>query len=455
MDEIPYRSSFPDINWPAIVTPGGARKLAILFQLEQSQWWSTAQLQQVQFLQIQNIIRFAQATVPHYQKNGLQRLNPDKLDANRWLDIPILTRPQLQTAGREMHSSRPLKTHGQHLPVRTSGSTGTPVELLSTAVTGMFWQVFCLRDHLWHRRDFAGKLAAIRVNTDRQTINSPGKASPGWGGATNDLIVTGPSVGFNILSDISFLAKELQKEAPSYLLTHPSALLGLARYCMENSIQLPFLREVRTLGESLSDSLREVCRQAWDVPLVDMYTCQEAGYLALQCPDHEHYHVQSENILLEVLDENDRPCEPGQTGRVVITTLHNYATPLIRYEIGDCAEVGEPCPCGRGLPVLKRLNGRYRNLLTLPDGRQRWPLLGYESGLQEIAPIDYMQLIQHRVDEIEVRLIMPRPLHAGEAETLTAFIHANLGHPFPLRFEYVETIRNQKNGKIEQFISRL
>jgi phenylacetate-coenzyme A ligase PaaK-like adenylate-forming protein len=79
--------------------------------------------------------------------------------------------------------------------------------------------------------------------------------------------------------------------------------------------------------------------------------------------------------------------------------LRDAADPL---RIGDYAEVGAPCPCGRGLPVLKRIMGRYRNLLTLPDGTRRWPRLGYESSLQDIAPIELMQMIQTGVDEIKV-----------------------------------------------------
>jgi phenylacetate-coenzyme A ligase PaaK-like adenylate-forming protein len=61
---------------------------------------------------------------------------------------------------------------------------------------------------------------------------------------------------------------------------------------------------------------------------------------------------------VEVLDEEGRPCAPGETGRVVATSLNNFAMPLIRYETGDTAEVGAPCPCGRGLPVLTRIMGR-------------------------------------------------------------------------------------------------
>ena len=129
--------------------------------------------------------------------------------------------------------------------------------------------------------------------------------------------------------------------------------------------------------------------------------------------------------------------------------------PLIRYEIGDYAEVGGPCPCGRGLPVLNRILGRYRNLVTLPDGTRQWPRLGYESKLQDIAPIELMQIVQRELDAMDVRLVMPRPLLDSEQAALTQFIRRNFGYEFRLRFEYVDTIRNPANGKIEQFISQI
>jgi phenylacetate-CoA ligase len=77
--------------------------------------------------------------------------------------------------------------------------------------------------------------------------------------------------------------------------------------------------------------------------------------MALQCPDHPHYHVLAENCLLELLDAAGRP---ARAGRVVVTPLHNFATPLLRYDLGDEAEFGPPCACGRALPVLTRISRR-------------------------------------------------------------------------------------------------
>src|SRR6185295_14515719 len=99
----------------------------------------------------------------------------------------------------------------------------------------------------------------------------------------------------------------------------------------------------------------------WGVGVVDVYSSEECGQIALQCPEHEQYHVQSESVLVEVLDDEGRPCAPGTIGRVVLTTLQNFAMPLIRYDIGDFAEPGPACPCGRALPVLTRIVGRVRN----------------------------------------------------------------------------------------------
>ena len=157
----------------------------------------------------------------------------------------------------------------------------------------------------------------------------------------------------NIKEKIDAQIQWLQKHRIYYLLSYPSNIREMAKKCLEAGILLPDLGQVRTFGETVSDELRDLCRQAWNVEVKDMYSSMEIGYMALQCPDHEHYHVMSEGVLLEVLDDAGNPCKPGDIGRVVITDLHNFATPMIRYEILDYAQVGEPCPCGRGLPSTK------------------------------------------------------------------------------------------------------
>jgi phenylacetate-CoA ligase len=204
----------------------------------------------------------------------------------------------------------------------------------------------------------------------------------------------------------------------------------------------------------MSDEVREWCRVAWGVPVVDTYSAEEVGYIALQCPAHEHYHVQAESVLVEILDERGAPCTPGQIGRVVITDLHNFATPLVRYDIGDYAEVGEPCPCGRTLPVLRRILGRVRNVLIARDGRRYWPAFGSRA-LGEIAAIRQHQFVQKAYDLVEARLVVAAPLMAQEEERLRRHVLSRLPEGFRLQIVYRENIPRGAGGKFEEFVSEI
>ncbi|MFN2505143.1 MAG: phenylacetate--CoA ligase family protein, partial [Acidimicrobiales bacterium] len=212
-------------------------------------------------------------------------------------------------------------------------------------------------------------------------------------------------------------------------------------------------------GEVVDDKVRVACREAFGVPLVDMYSSQEVGYLALQCPENEQYHLQSEHLLVEVLDDDGEPCLPGRIGRVVATTLHNFATPLLRYAVGDYAQVGEPCPCGRGLPVLTRVVGRQRNMFTLPNGDQFWPSFGdptdFRKALSGLPRLQQFQVIQRSVDDLEVRVVTERPFRANEESAVRDYVVTSLGHPFTITFSYVGEIPRSAGGKFEDFRSEV
>jgi phenylacetate-CoA ligase len=158
--------------------------------------------------------------------------------------------------------------------------------------------------------------------------------------------------------------------------------------------------------------------------------------------------------LIEVLGDDGTPCSPGEVGRVVITALHNFATPLIRYEIGDYAEVGEACACGRGLPVLKRILGRQRNFLVLPTGEKRFPEA--RMILMDLAPeIRQFQLVQKTVENIEIKLAVTTPLANSKELQITHHLNEKFGHPFDYQFIYVEDIPRSANGKFEEFKSEV
>jgi phenylacetate-CoA ligase len=129
--------------------------------------------------------------------------------------------------------------------------------------------------------------------------------------------------------------------------------------------------------------------------------------------------------------------------------------PLIRYEILDYAEVGEPCPCGRGLPVLKRIMGRARNIIHLPDGTRHWPSFP-ASAWTHIGPIRQIQMVQKELDLILVRLAVENGrLNPEQERSLLEALRRTLGHPFRMNVEYLDEIARSANFKYEDFVCEI
>jgi phenylacetate-CoA ligase len=442
------KSALAGSVWPALPAPESAATLAVVHQLEHSQWLAPEGLLAGQLRQLEALLKHAYATVPWYQKQWRNLYDPSApLTYERVAALPQITRRDVQTDVAGLRSTHVPPGHGKVHEGRTSGSTGAPLRSFGTGLTRLYWNAFTLRDHLWHRRDLSRTLAVVRRE-------SKASRAQNWGRATAGIVETGPGVGHPIDTDASTLLDWLCAEKPGYLLTYPSLMRELARLSLARDVRPEGLLEVRTFAEALPDDLRVLCRTAWDVPVTDMYSAVETGYLALQCPEHEHYHVQSEGVLLEVLHDAGRPCGPGEVGRVVITTLHNFVMPLVRYDIGDYAEVGPPCPCGRGLPVLRRILGRVRNTLVTADGKRYWPILSSQS-LLGVAPIRQHQFVQTAYDRVEVRLVMDGPLTADQTSAARRILEKNF--PPGIRFDFVlvDKLTRSAGGKFEDFVSQV
>lgn len=354
------RSSVAEIRWPALPAPGAALLLALQHQLAASEHWSPGRLAAMQLDQAGALLTHAAATSP-FQRNRLHAAGWDPaapLTPEVWARLPVLRRTEAAAAGAALHSEAPPASHGSLREVQTSGTSGIPLVVRKTQLEQLFWQALTLREELWHERDLAGRLCVIRAFPAATADWPAGAHHAGWGSPQADVFETGPAFALDMAVPVPWQADWLVRCEPDYLLSDADNLRVLAAHCVAAGVRLPRLRDVRAIGGVVDPALRLLCRQAWDVPVSDTYSCTEAGTLALQCPAHEVLHVQQEGVLLEVLDAAGLPCAPGQVGEVVVTPLHNFATPLIRYAPGDLAEPGPPCPCGRGLAVLRRVVGR-------------------------------------------------------------------------------------------------
>ena len=441
------------MQWPALPATRAALLLSLLYQFRDSQHLPPEALEARQFLQLAGLLKHAFETSPFYRERlAAAGYQPGAtVDAALLARIPILSRGDVRQAGAALHASQLPAGHGAPTAVESAGSTGTPVRVLVTSLTQLLWEAFTLREHEWHRRELGARLAVIRYAPE---LPAQGKPAPNWGPPASWLYRTGPSASLHIVTPVERQAAWLLEQQPAYLLTHPTNALALAEWFIENGERLPSLKQVRTISEAAPASLREACERAWGASVADVYSSRETGYLALQCPESGLHHVQSEGVIVEVLRADGTPCAPGELGRVVATVLHNFACPLVRYDLGDLAEAGAACACGRTLPTLQRIAGRVRNMLVLPSGQRLWPSIAGRE-IARAVPVKQFQVIQQSLEQIRVLLVVARPLAPAEEEKVASILRGALGHPFRIALEYCEAIPRSASGKFEEFRSEV
>lgn len=448
-------SHIPGLRWPGLPGTDGARLLALQYQYAMSERWPAEQMDTAQFRQIEALVTHCDRALPFWRdrlrRAGLRAGQP--ITRQAWSRLPILTRREAQDMADQVRPNATPSEHGEILSGGTSGSTGIPLQWFRSGLGQLHWNGINLRNALWHGHDVREKI--VNINRPRGAPDVQREAEPltHWG-ASFAPFNTGPARVLDIRLPIADQVEILLRERPGYIVAPPSAIALLARHCRAGNHTLPGLRGIATYSEVLTEETRLLCKDAFGVGIADAYSAEEAGFVALQCPHHTHYHVMSEFTKVEIVRADGRPCAPGEIGRVVVTPLHNFAMPLLRYHLGDEAELGPPCPCGRTLPVLTRILGRARDWVRLPDGSRRTPFYG-ATQLHEIQAIIQHQLAQTAPEMLEYRLVVHRPLTAEEEAQLTRQVQRNLGHPFQVRFRYVNSIARSASGKYLAFINEM
>ena len=418
----------------------------LIDRLEQSQWFTRDRLDQLQESMLVRVVEHQYQYSPYFK----QRLDSQGLtckDVSTLAGLTQLipfTKKDIQEAGESFNADSVPRSHLPLSKSQTSGSTGQPVNTFKTSMNTLFWHALVMRDHRWWGRDFNGKLASIRANNLSVTKRDE------WGGPATILYgKTGPAMGIPIKTHIHKQLELLNEFQPNILIIHAGVLSAMANEWEKTGFTLTELKHIKNIGETLHPELRERIKKLSGLHIEDIYSSSEVGAISIECPVSGLQHVMSENMIVEVLDDNGAACQPGQVGRVVVTDLYNSISPLIRYDIGDYAEVGEPCTCGRHLPTLKRIVGRERGLFQRDDGRKFWPTARMRD-LEKVVPIQQWQMIQHEFDDIEYRIVTKDPLTEEQAAELTKIATDHFA--IPVRFVRFENQLPLRNGKYEESI---
>ena len=448
----PLRSSIPDVAWPPLVQGVAALVEAYVARLEVTEWLPLEQIEAAQREQLGILAGHCAQHSPAFAARlvAAGMTSADLIQPGGLARLPPLTRRGLQDRNGLFCAQVP-EAHQPTGMTQTSGSTGEPTQVMRTGLGKLGHMAMTVRDHRWQRREARGRLAAMSAH------KYEAKELADWGEPLSLLYRTGPALSLPATLDVAELHRRIADFAPQVLVTYPSVLNAMLDLIERGAGTFDGLAHVRCMSEMVHPELRERTRAVLGLAIEDAYTSEEFGFLALQCPNADGradgYHVMAETHIVEVVDDTGNPCAPGEWGRVVVTDLHNFATPLIRYAIGDYAMAGAPCGCGRGLPRLERIMGRERNLVVLPDGSRHWPLTGY-SKYHGIAPIRHYQLIQRDLETVEMRLVVAEPLSPEQEDKLKANVQTAVGHPFAIRLAYfADALPVDPSGKREEFVS--
>ncbi|MHA1523320.1 MAG: phenylacetate--CoA ligase family protein [Alphaproteobacteria bacterium] len=419
--------------------------------LRQSQRWPADRLQNYQNDLLARLVRHAHETVPFYA-DRLAPLFRRKWGPrlHKWDEVPVLTRSQVMENHVALISAAVPRDHGAISSVVTSGSTGEPVSVNVTQLAHTAMLACVALEHELHGHDRDKSIAFIRFN---QKNYPDGAKFANWGPETAVLGFTGPAYALNLTTDIADQVEWLGRIRPAYLNSYPSNLAAIAEYLIANPKHKFALHGLSTVGEMLVEDQQELFQRVWGCRAVTNYSATETGCLALQCPEFGVYHICSEVAHVEILDADNRPCPPGVAGRVVATPLYNYATPLIRFEVGDYAIPGPPCKCGRTAPVLREILGRTRNMFHYADGTTNWPAFSVAK-IRAVFPVQQFQVIQERPDLAVVRYVAPRDPNPREVEHLVAAFIGELHPDLEIRLERVENIARHSSGKFEQALCK-
>ena len=347
-----------------------ARVMNLYHQLRAFERYPRERQEQMLSAQLNQLLRHAAKSAPFWTERLAKRTPGRKSLQENLLEIAPLTRKDLQTRYDEISAKFPERDRTFVTESSTSGSTGTPVRFeRSQLFYAPLYHAIALISTNWHGVDPQKPIGVIGnrcTDKERAPLGPPFR----WLGPVG--------VGFEYCTkgkEIDEIFEHCTQRKPAYLQCGPTQLMSLARYALQNK-RNDFRPEVAlTLGSLVTEEIRESVQEGLGTRIVDRYSCEETGYIALQCPKHNHFHVISPVTHVEIIDEDGTPCPVGKPGRVLLTSMQSYAMPLVRYEIGDMAEWGEQCDCGITLPVIKQLWGRTRHLITTPDGKK--PMRGY------------------------------------------------------------------------------
>ena len=423
----------------------------IIKAYKKSQWLSYEHLRLIQKKKLIKLLTYCKDNVPYYQNliKVKSLWNEDLSEYHNFKKLPYLTK-DIINKNKDSIVANSVKKRDLGAN-STSGSTGENLQFFQDKRCMLARQAVVWRNQKWVNCLYADKHASL--------WGAPFdlKKSQSIKGKLHALFAREISLSSYELSEQSMekYEKILNKYKPRLLVSYPSPLNTFAEFLLANKKTIPSIKSIITSAETLYEWQRSTIEKTFDCPVFDRYGCREFGNIAHECDRHEGYHINIERFFLEIINDRGKPVKDGESGEIVITDLDNYGFPFIRYKIGDiAAPSSRSCSCGRGLPMLERVEGRTFDVIKAPNGNRIagtfWTL-----ALRAYPGIKNFQVEQILINKIILRIVTDHDYSRQTEEKIIKLVQDRCGREMEINIIYVDRIPLTKSGKRKFVLSRL
>lgn len=414
--------------------------------LTKSQYWSKDEIEAYQVTTLKKLMVDAYCNVPYYKHLfDVNNIDPYRVTSLSVLDkLPLLTKELIREHRKEMLSKRYNPSTARKNS--TSGSTGESLYFYSPRdVTLMSAAV--MRSNEWMKVKLDDKKCKIWgcAFDHRYGVKEKMKA---W--FKNTYVLSGYHLSD---TDMRKIVTLLKQRAPKLVITYPSILERLCNFIVNNGLQLR-VDTVQIGGEKLFPHQRDLARLVLGAEVFDFYGARDIPSIAMECDRHAGLHVMSENVIIEVMDSKGNPVTEGE-GDLIVTHLHNWVMPFIRYRIGDRVRVSKrKCACGRTLPLIEEVMGRSFDMIEFPNGNSVmgtfWTLL-----LKSKPGIRQFTVHQVAKNKIVIRYCGDKELVDKEKDYFVGEILRKSGDKLKVEFEWTDVMSITQAGKLKFVVNEL
>ena len=414
--------------------------------LQRSQWLRKDQIAEMQARKLREMVSHAYQKVPFYHRlYDAAGVDPSSItDTMSIHRLPITTKQHFGDIPLEERTAMDTDLSAC-IPSITSGSTGMPITVLRDP-RALSYQIA-----LRLRRYWAWGIKP----SDKICVTNPG---PGVGIL---YLYSKGLLGFflkrkirslSLAADMDDHVSLISKWRPDVLEAPPSYFKALITFCEEGEISIA-LKVAVAVGEVLDDSTRELISDSLHAEVFDGYGLAEVGGVAWECPTHSGCHINTDLLVVEFL-RDEEAVTAGEPGELCITNLYRKATPVIRYLVGDIATpLDDDCPCGRGLTLMKGIQGRIVDFILTRDGRYISPHRVMYA-LERVPGVAKYKVIQKSDRSIEL-LVKSKEMKVEPFLQVLRERCRQLFADTPVSIKLVDEIESSKGWKSEVIESRL